>query len=149
MANVFVGEVEIAASVDANRVAELVLEFVVALLDQGGAEDELGVGVWGGDDVGGAGLGSHPGHGETLVEGLRAIVEAMEQVAMNVDHTPIVGVVGVWGIDLSGYRVIPDGDGGEAAGDGEIGVGEGAVEAGIVAQGDPLNEERNGGKADL
>lgn len=83
---VFRGEVEIAAGKDADGGAGGEAQFGSALLDNVEIEGKPQVGVRGGDDVGGAGLGGEANHGEGFLEGSGAVVKAGQDVAMNIDQ---------------------------------------------------------------
>ena len=55
--NVLQREMEIAAAVNTGKGTGSILQFGDFPADQGGVEGELGVGVGGSDDIGGAGIG--------------------------------------------------------------------------------------------
>ena len=77
---------ELAAAVDAERTADGGLQLLYALGDEGGLEGKFEVGVRSGDDIRGAGLGGETEHGEGVVQGGGAIVQAPEDVAVDIYH---------------------------------------------------------------
>src|ERR1035441_1709702 len=89
--DVLEAQVELAAAVDAERNADGGLQLLDALGDEGGAVGEFEVGVRSGDDVRGAGLGGETEHGEGVVQGGGAIVQAPEDVGMDVYHRGLMG----------------------------------------------------------
>jgi len=72
--------------VDAGHRAGGFLQFRDFAFDQRGIEGELGIGMRGGDYIGGAGLGRQAQHGNGVFEGLGAIVETRQNMAVNIDQ---------------------------------------------------------------
>ena len=84
--NVLQTQMEIAAAVNAGQGTDGCLQFFDFPGDQLGLEGELVVGVGRGDDIGGAGFGRQAQHGDGLLDGVGAIVETPEDMAMDIDH---------------------------------------------------------------
>src|ERR1019366_2950744 len=79
-------QVEIAALMDANLIADALLHFGNAFLDQVVVELVLEIGVRSGDDVGSTGLGGQFQHGERVFNRLSAVVDAKHYVAMDINQ---------------------------------------------------------------
>ena len=77
-------EVEVAAAVDFGGGCGLFVQMADAFVDEVGLVFEFAVGVRGGDDVGGAGVGGDAEHFEADFFGGGAVVHAPEDVAVNV-----------------------------------------------------------------
>ena len=79
-------QVEVAAAMDARLVAGEFVEFLDPLIDERGLIVVLRIGMRGGDNVGGAVRGRNGEHGEAGFTVWRAVVEAVENMAVYIDH---------------------------------------------------------------
>jgi hypothetical protein len=84
--HVFRAEVEVAAGGEVETVAEVALELVAGLADAGIVECPRAAGVRCGDDVGDAVGDGGFGHGEGVFEAAGAVVEARQDVTVQIDH---------------------------------------------------------------
>ena len=84
--DVFEMKMEVAAVMEADAAGQGGVEFGDAFRDDFGLKGISQVGMGSADDVGGAAGGCHFEHGDGLVEVLRAVIEAVEDVAMNIDE---------------------------------------------------------------
>ena len=84
--NILERQVEVAAAVDAGDGSGGILQFGDFPADQVRVEGELRIGVRRGDDVGGAGTGGQVQHGDGIFEGPGAVVEAGQDMAVDIDQ---------------------------------------------------------------
>ena len=62
------------------------MNLIAVLAYQIGSKPVLIIGMWGGYDVGNSVSDGHLRHLQSLVERIRAVIEAWEQVTVNIDH---------------------------------------------------------------
>src|ERR1035437_9379375 len=84
--DIFQGEVEIAAVVNPRSIARRRLQFADLALHHQRIEGVILVGVRAGHDVGGTGGGGLPQHLDGLLQTLGSVVQAGQDVAVDVDH---------------------------------------------------------------
>jgi len=83
--NVIEGEVKIAAGMDADRVGYDPAQLFDLRCNQIGLELVLMVAMRTGDDIGSAALRGHTKHGDGLFQRLSSVVDAMQDMAVDVD----------------------------------------------------------------
>jgi hypothetical protein len=78
---------KIGCQMNIDEMGSFFIEIFVGLTDAGRVKGELGIGVGGGNDIGRTGGGGDAQHFEAFIEGAGAVIDAGEDVGVDIDHS--------------------------------------------------------------